>query len=434
MSKSTNEMKKQVRKDSIWRKPWLYLGVVVALIVLAVVAMQIPAIQSRVRTAYANIYNRINKPDEKDFGPSQQSTVSAEVYATLTAMAPTATPQPTATEAFVLADTPVPTNTPFPVPASFALDGMGLEYQTMNNCGPANLSMNLTYWGWPTNQSITESAIKTHKDDRNVMLQEMVDYTEANTGLKGQLRYGGDVEVIKRLLSAGFPVLLERGHTDDNDGWMGHYSIVTAYDDATQTVTIPDTLLGMMTLSYADLERDWWHFDGIYMVIYPADREREVLSLLGDDADPVENLHLTLEKIERRIPQVSGQDLFFALYSKGSILVEMRDYLAAAEAYDQAFAVYNQLDFGLRPWRITWYQVGPYQAYYYSGRYQDTFDLAEQTINNTTFPSLPETWLWGGQAALMLGDKDNAVKYLKKALEFYPDWELAKQALAQAES
>ena len=189
-----------------------------------------------------------------------------------------------------------------------------------------------------------------------------------------------------------------------------------------------------MTLSYADLERDWWHFDGIYMVIYPADREREVLSLLGDDADPVENLHLTLEKIERRIPQVSGQDLFFALYSKGSILVEMRDYLAAAEAYDQAFAVYNQLDFGLRPWRITWYQVGPYQAYYYSGRYQDTFDLAEQTINNTTFPSLPETWLWGGQAALMLGDKDNAVKYLKKALEFYPDWELAKQALAQAES
>ena len=218
-------------------------------------------------------------------------------------MAPTATLLPTATEELVLADTPVPTSTPFPVPASFALDGMGLEYQTMNNCGPANLAMNLTYWALPTNQSITETAIKTHKDDRNVMLQEMLDYTEANTDLKAQLRYGGDIELVKRMLSAGFPVLIERGHSDEDDGWMGHYSIVTAYDDATQTVTIPDTLLGMMNMSYADLERDWWHFDGIYLVIYPADREREVLSLMEKDSDPVENLHRTLEKLSGVFPR-----------------------------------------------------------------------------------------------------------------------------------
>ena len=76
MSKSTNEMKNQVRKDSIWRKPWIYLGIVVALIVLAVVAMQIPAIQSRVRTAYANIYNQINKPDEKILVPPNKARLA----------------------------------------------------------------------------------------------------------------------------------------------------------------------------------------------------------------------------------------------------------------------------------------------------------------------------------------------------------------------
>lgn len=440
MSKSTEELKKQVRHTSVWRSPWPYLVIIVVLLLLGLAAMQIPAVETRARSLYSKIYYQLKPPTENVFGPSQQGTISADVLATLTAMAPTATTAPTATEAVpaqetaVATDAPAPTSTPFPVPADFALDGMGLEYQTMNNCGPANLSMNITYWGWTTNQHITEDALKTHKDDRNVMLQEMLDFVQASTDLKGQLRYGGDIEVIKRLLAGGFPVLLERGHTDEDDGWMGHYSIVTAYDDATQTVQIPDTLLGMMSMTYAELERDWWHFDGIYLVVYPAEREQEVLALLGKDADPSQNLHNTLEKVEARIQQVSEQDLFFALYSQGTILVEMGDYLAAAQVYDQAFAHYNQLEPGQRPWRITWYQVGPYLAYYYSGRYQDALILAEQTIANTSFPSLPETWYWGGQAALMLGDKATAERYFRKALEFYPGWDLATQGLAQSQT
>lgn len=440
MSKSTEELKKQVRHASLWRKPWPYLVIIVVLALVGMAAMQMPAVEQRARNLYSRIYYRLNPPTQNEFGPSQQGTISADVFATLTAMAPTATVQQEETNDQPTQQTSVatemlePTSTPIPVPASFALEGMGLEYQTMNNCGPANLSMNLTYWGWTTNQHITEEALKTHKDDRNVMLQEMLDFVQANTNLKGQLRYGGDIEIIKRLLSGGFPVLLERGHTDEDDGWMGHYSIITAYDDNTQTVQIPDTLLGMMNLTYTELEHDWWHFDGIYLVVYPSEREQEVLSLLGEDADSSKNLQNTLAKVEARIQQVSGQDLFFALYSKGSVLVEMGDYLGAAQAYDQAFTVYNQLDFGLRPWRITWYQVGPYLAYYYSGRYQDVFNLADQTITNTSFPSLPETWYWGGQAALMLTDKDTAADYFRKALEFYPGWDLATQGLAQAES
>ena len=435
MSKSTEELKKKVRHASPWRKPWPYLVIIVVLALVAVAALQIPAINVQARNLYSRIYYRLNPPTENTFGPSQQGTISADVLATLTAMAPTATPEPTATDSQPTSEaTEMPTSTPIPIPASFALEGMGLEYQTMNNCGPANLSMDVTYWGWSTNQHITEDALKTHKDDRNVMLGEMLNFVEANTGLKGQLRYGGDMEMVKRLLSAGFPVLLERGHTDEEDGWMGHYSIVTAYDDSTQTVQIPDTLLGMMSMTYADLERDWWHFDGIYLVIYPAEKAQEVFALLGEDADPAQNLQNTLTKAEARLQQVSGQDLFFALYSKGSVLVEMGDYLNAAQSYDQAFAIYNGLDYGLRPWRITWYQVGPYLAYYYSGRYQDAFNLAEQTINNSSFPSLPETWYWGGQSALMLGDKAEAARYFRKALEFYPGWDQATQGLAQAES
>lgn len=401
---------------------------------------QVPFIHARasviVRNLNAKIYYWLNPPTENVFGPSQQGTVSAQVIATLTAMAPTQppalatnTPEPGTTD--VPTSTPQPTSTSFPVPASWKIEGMGLEYQTMNNCGPANLSMNVTFWGWPTDQSKTEARLKTQKDDRNVMLSEMLDYVLANTNLKGAIRYGGDMDVVRRLVSGGFPLLFERGHTDEKDGWMGHYGLVTAYDDATQTVTIPDTLLGMDTLSYDELLLDWAHFDGIYLVIYPADREGEVLTLLGDEADPQANLRHALEKVTARLETVTGRELFFAWYSRGSLSVLLQDYVSAAQAYDQAFNLYAQLPAGERPWRVTWYLVGPYEAYYYTGRYQDVVTLAQQTLDNTNLDSLPETWLWAGKAAAMLGEKEKAIDYLQGALEWYPNWDLALAELAK---
>ncbi len=170
--------------------------------------------------------------------------------------------------------------------------------------------MDITYWGWPSNQAVTEAGLKTHKDDRNVMLSEMRDYVIEKTDLMALIRYGGTLDTLKRLVSNGYPVLLERGHTDPDDGWMGHYSIVTAYDDARQTVRIPDTLLGVMTLSYDELVLDWAHFDGIYLVVYPPEREAEVLTLLGPDADPAVNLQNALDQVTARIQDVSGRNCF----------------------------------------------------------------------------------------------------------------------------
>ena len=436
MSPSKKQFKKNLVNRSLWRKPWPYLAILVLLGLLGLVAMQIPAVNIRVQNLYSDIYYRLNPPSENVFDPSQQGTLDASVLASLTAMAPTQTPvadqtptpegdpaQPTAT--------PEPTATPFPVPATFELDGMGLEYQTMNNCGPANLSMYVTYWGWPSTQDVTKAGLRTHEDDRNVMLSEMRDYVFEKTNLSALIRYGGTIDIVKRLVSGGFPILLERGHTDPKNGWMGHYSIVTAYDDANQTVRIPDTLLGVMNLSYSDLMLDWAHFDGIYLVVYPPEREAEVLALLGPDADPAKNLQNTLDQVTARIPQVSGRELFFTWYSRGSVLVEMQNYIEAARAYDQAFGVYAQLSPDERPWRITWYQVGAYPAYYYTGRYQDCLNLAMQTLSNKRSPELPETWYWAGRAAAALKMTDDAISDYRKALEYHPGWDLPLEGLAE---
>jgi hypothetical protein len=436
MSATKKHFKKTLGKHSLWRKPWPFLAIIVLLGLLGVVAMQIPAVEIRVRNLYSSIYYRFNPPTENVFGPSQQGTLDASVLATLTIMAPTQTQVPEQTptpEGDPAQPTAIPEPSPtlVPVPAAFTLDGMGLEYQSFNNCGPANLSMNLNSWGWPTTQAVTRAGLRTHADDRNVMLSEMRDFVMAETNMAALLRYGGTIDTVKRLLAHGYPILLERGHTDPDDGWMGHYSIVTAYDDASQTVRIPDTLLGMMNLSYDDLMLDWAHFDGIYLVVYPPEREAEVLTLLGPDADPAVNLRNALDQVTARIQELSGRELFFAWYSRGSILVEMQNYIEAALAYDQAFAVYSQLSPGERPWRITWYQVGVYPAYYYTGRYQDSLNIAMQTINNSLNKELPESWYWAGRAAAALQMTDDAISHYRKALEYHPGWALPLEGLAE---
>ncbi len=436
MSTSKKHLKKTLGKRSFWRKPWPYLAILVAFGLFGLAAMQIPAVEIRVQNLYSDIYYRLNPPSENVFDPSQQGTLDASVLASLTAIAPTQTPVPEQTP------TPggdpaqptanlEPTVTPMPVPSAFELDGMGLEYQSMNNCGPANLSMDLTYWGWPTTQDVTKAGLRTHKDDRNVMLSEMRDFVIEKTNLSALVRFGGTLETVKRLVSNGYPILLERGHTDAEDGWMGHYSIVTAYDDAKRTVRIPDTLLGVMSLGYDELMLDWAHFDGIYLVVYPPEREAEVLALLGSDADSATNLQNTLNQVTARIPQVSGRELFFAWYSRGSVLVEMQNYIEAAQAYDQAFAVYAQLPPGERPWRITWYQVGAYPAYYYTGRFQDCLNLALQTLSNKRSQELPETWYWAGRAAAAMQMTEDAISHYRKALQYHPGWALPLEGLAE---
>lgn len=436
MSATKKQLKRTLGKRSLWRNPWLYLAILAAAGLLGFAAMQIPAVNIRVQNLYSDIYYRINPPSENVFVPSQQGTLDASVLASLTALAPTQTQVPEHTptpegDPAQPTTIPEPTFTPVPVPAAFELDGMGLEYQSMNNCGPANLSMNLTYWGWPTTQDVTKAGLRTHKDDRNVMLSEMRDFVVDKTSLSALFRFGGTLDVMKRLVSNGYPILLERGHTDPDNGWMGHYSIVTAYDDANQTVRIPDTLLGVMTLSYDELMLDWAHFDGIYLVVYPPEREAEVLALLGPDADPATNLQNTLDQVTARIQQVSGRELFFAWYSRGSILVEMKNYVEAMQAYNQAFAVYAQLPAGERPWRITWYQVGAYPAYYYTGRYDNCLSLALQTLSNKRSPELPESWYWAGRAAAAKQMTDDAISYYRKALEYHPGWALPLEGLAE---
>jgi hypothetical protein len=59
------------------------------------------------------------------------------------------------------------------------------------------------------------------------MPYEMTDYVETQTDLKVMSRVGGRLDLLKRFVAAGFPVIIEKGFEGPKfDGWMGHYELV----------------------------------------------------------------------------------------------------------------------------------------------------------------------------------------------------------------
>jgi hypothetical protein len=417
---------------------FLVLISVLVCVLIASSAYNLPIVQDRVGWRVSELRARvqyaISPPEEAVFTPNP--TIVAMVDSTMAAMTPsptsTATPGPTSTP------TPTPTVTipPTAIPSQVQLNGTRHEYQKWNNCGPANLAMALSFWGWDGDQRPIASFVKPNPRDKNVMPYEMVDFVESETGLKTITRLGGDLELLKDLIAAGFPVIIEKGFEGPGfDGWMGHYEVLTGYDDSKSTFTAQDSyIMPDLPVKYVDVEEYWQHFNYLYIVIYPEDREAEVLEILGPQADENYNLEYTARLASDEIFQTSGRDQLFAWFNRGSTLMRMQDYGGAASAYDEAFNIDAQLAYSdpdIRPWRMMWYQTGPYWAYYYTGRYQDVINLANFTIENTSEPALEESFYWRALAREAVGDVAGAIRDLEKALKWHPDWPPAMEQLAR---
>ena len=94
---------------------------------------------------------------------------------------------------------------PTPLPAQAALTGIQHMFQMWNNCGPANLAMALSYWGWKGDQRLPAAFLKPNGRDKNVMPYEMETYVEQQAGLDAVVRVGGDLEMLKALYRGRFP-------------------------------------------------------------------------------------------------------------------------------------------------------------------------------------------------------------------------------------
>ncbi len=404
-----------------------------ALLILVLVASLPPVwsrLQPRLSQIYADIHYALNPPEKSGFTPqgSTPGAINTAVVATwqaLTAMAPTSTPAPT----IALSATPEPTATlaptATPLPASVTLTGVVHEYQKWNNCGPATLSMAISYYIKGRSQDDTAPVLKPNPRDKNVMPMEMADYVNEHTDLAALWRLGGTLDLLKSLIAAGYPVIIEKGFDVAGEGWMGHYELLSGYDDAKQKFIAQDSYIGKdLPVTYEQVQRDWLAFDNVFVVVYPMEKEAELLALLGPYADPTTSYQLAAQQASSAIYTLTDpRDIYFAWYAYGTSLMRLQDFAGAASAYDQSFAVYDTIpEDGNRPWRMIWYQTGPYFAYYYTGRIADVINLATHTLDIMSEPVLEESYYWRGLAREASGDVGGAIEDYRKALEVHTDF------------
>jgi len=424
------------------RRLWLFP----VFVLLSIGVYSLPPVHSRlvwrVEMARTQIRYFFHPPAQAAFLPTQQAAIEAIVRATMQAYrmtTPTATPTPRPAPTF----SPTPTATPLPMSVSLP----GVKYEDQHNrwnyCGPASFSMALRFWGWNGNRDVIGKALmpaNTGQDglpankDKNVMPYEFQDYITDNVpGLTSVLRYGGDVDVLQRLVAGGFPVLAEKGYYERDVlgkvSWMGHYQFITGYNAGQQSLLVQDTYLdgANFPIPYEKFMDGWRAFNYLFMVVYPLEREAEVMSLLGPYADADWAARHALEVAQAEAQSLSGPAQFFAWFNVGTSHVALREYVDAGYAYDLAFQTYAGLPADeKRPFRMMWYQTGPYWAYFYSARYQDVINLANTTLSLTP---LEESLLWRGRAESALGDTNAALADYRAALKVHPNWGPALQAL-----
>ncbi len=216
------------------------------IVVFTILLVSVPGIRNRLlwrweiaRTYMGGVVNPVEavptampvvKTKEVISSPTHTATSSPTLALTLTPVS-TATPQPT----------------PTPLPEQVRLNSPAYELQDINNCGPATLTMYLRYYGWEGDQFTVSDIIKPIPQDRNVNIEELDYYVKNYAGwLNTIYRVGGDLELLKQLTAAGFPVLIEEtfrfdeNYWPNDDRWAGHYLLVNGYDDQKQAFLTQD--------------------------------------------------------------------------------------------------------------------------------------------------------------------------------------------------
>lgn len=317
------------------------------------------------------------------------------------------------------------------LPGSFLLDNVQHIWQGWNNCGPATLTMGLTHFGVANNQYPAAEWLKPNGEDKNVSPWQMAEYvnTQVPGTAKALVRQGGTLERLKELVSNGFPVLIEAGYDPESDdqGWMGHYLLMRGYDDSRAVMITHDSFLGPnREYSYDYIDRFWRHFNRVYIVLYDMARQEELMTLLGPDADEQQNYRNALEAARQEA--IANPEDSFAWFNMGTNFVALGMMNEAATAFDQARSVGEGL-----PWRMMWYQFGPFEAYYAVGRYQDMIQLSQANLNDGGGQYVEETFYYAGLARAAMGETDRAIENLNQALWFNPNFTPARAALAEVQ-
>ena len=289
--------------------------------------------------------------------------------------------------------------------------------------------MNLSYFGSPLDQADVAATMRPNPDDKNVSPHEMAEFAQAQ-GYLARIQVNGTSDLLRTLLANGLPVIVETWHEDEPNDGMGHYRLLTGYDDAAQHWTAfdsfdakdlinPDGAYAGITVPYANFDALWQVFNRAAVIVYTPAQADLVASILGAEMD--DNAMWTASLAQAQTEAQADPADPFAWFNQGSSFLALGRPDEAAAAFDQSRRL------GL-PWRMLWYQFGPFEAYSVTGRHAEILALADATLRNVT--DVEELHYWRGMALQALGDTDAARQAFQKSVELNPHYQPAIDALA----
>jgi tetratricopeptide (TPR) repeat protein len=379
--------------------------------------------------------------------PTPNAPEAGDADVLLAQLLPTPTPSPVAhqggapggyTQPTAVAVAPTPTLTPvFSVQvdpraedrensadmgeASYLLTGFEWEQQGYNNCGPASFRVLMSYWGIELTEAEAASFLKPNPEDPNVRPDEIAAYAET-LGYHVLVRVNGDFETLKRLLLAGYPVVIETGYDPEPTtvGWTSHYLTLAGFSEdgfiAMDTYRRPNWFY-----PYQEIDTYWRQFNRRYLVAYRDDQAVAIASIIGENMDD-EIMYTSALNVASAELSLDRSDPF-GWFNVGSNLVALERFEEAASAFDEARRL------GL-PGRFLWYQFTPFEAYMAVGRYEDVITIADAVLEKK---ANEEAFYYKGLALAAMGDADRARVQLSLALRANPSFQPAQDALDELE-
>ncbi len=263
---------------------------------------------------------------------------------------------------------------PKDAPATAILPEMKHVWQTLNNCGPAAVTMALSTFGVDTDQETARLALRGPDVRRGMGPQGVGPWVRDSFGLRSMWRNDGTNAVIRRLVANGFAPMVTQWMQDPSVSRISHWRTVRGYDDAKGVFYVNDSMLGsMVPLSYDWFGRNWQSFSYRYMVIYRSEDEPLLQAIVGTDWSETtarESLY------ERARAEALAQNTNFAWLAYGEAAYANGIFDEAVAAFEQGFAMGSAAGvFGVR-------NSYP-QALRALGRRQDA-DVIAQKINGVT--------------------------------------------------
>ena len=172
---------------------------------------------------------------------------------------------PTAPTLIDAPTSPTPTAILKTPPTSKILNNDYHVFQTFNSCGPAALSMALSYYGINVSQQVLGEELRPWQntqgdnDDKSVTLEELGEKAK-DFDLIPYHRPNGNIDLIKLFITYDIPVVARTLTKIEED--IGHYRIVKGYNNEIGQIIQDDSLQNKnLWFSYADFSLLWKQFN-----------------------------------------------------------------------------------------------------------------------------------------------------------------------------